>query len=663
MPTVENAASPLDGLVHGDPVTIVDGTYAGQVGVFCGLTPQCVRVAIDGIEKTRALKRRFVVPNVAERPSGDEVLGLVVGEDDCFETYVSGPSCLSPTRVDAIASEDETEAETDEDDVCVSPEPLSDFDSLANAVGSSTPVHTHLDGRRVDCITVSDSARQNKNTFAFRLFGHRLLNVKVDKITATTESVPSTFQKEGATYELLLTSVEKAGSQQFSSYELHSTYVLTNGHGLPPLDLKNILEGVAGFGALPPEKAPARLELLGSKVRKSTNTRGTDGYLTFNLSATDDFELIDEFAHEGCGFIPKCFINRFLGNDAVGRRTLAMQVRIYSPRLGVFKGVLMEKRGITKIQLPTSMMKVGPSAISRDAWAVLTMTSNIFPMSTNVTIAKIRQGGNIPKKFMAESKKPSPMIKNIWLDSGLSQTVIDDYSKDCCKHPNNLMHASLVGLKDPTGAIPAGHVFVTGNDITDNADSVYVTRFPCTNTGDGFVLPVLREKPDAVSDEDWTWLEELHFGGLIFANPADGESPMPTQIAGGDLDGDLYFTCWDDVIVSALSERHWSLRSVENVVPEKKKFRQVEYYSGWLRAAQDKMADAVSITNIQKLVGKLHTLMKNSTGAEKEAFGAAYKESIDIGKHGGKVHLPGRLWSKIKPAALRSQLIDEDAES
>ncbi|KAL9188528.1 hypothetical protein ACHAXT_006906 [Thalassiosira profunda] len=594
MPADETAASALTGLVHGDPVTIVGGKYAGKAGAFCGLTPQRVRVAIDGKEKAVALTRRFVVPNVAKRLTVDSALGLADREDGSeLEMNGSGPTRLRLTRVHAIASDDDTEAETDEDDVysdaaprsmrAVSPEPVSGFDALANAVGSNRLVHTHLNGRRVDHIVVSDSSgdgRPDKYTFAFRLFGHRLLNIRM-KITAITKSVPPTFEERGGTYELLLTSVEKAGSQQFPSNELHATYVLTSGGGLPPIDLRDTLEEVAGFGALPPEKTPARLELLGSKVRKSTlTTRGKDGYLAFELSAPDDFELIDDSAHEGCGFVPKSFVHKFLGDHAVGKRTFAIQVRVYSPRLGVFKGMLLEKRGITKIQLPTSMMKVGPSSQSRDDWAVLTMTSiGVFPSATNVTIANIRQSGKIPKSFTAKSRKPSPMIENVWLDSGLSQSMINDYSKDC-KHPKNLMHASLVGLKDPTGAIPAGHVFVTGNKVvTDDADRVYVTRFPCTNAGDGFVLPI---------------------------------------------------------------------------VPEKKKFRQVEYDSVWLRAAQDKMADVVSIKNLQVLVGKLHTQMENSAGAEREAFGAAYKEAIDIGKHGGKVHLPVRMYRRRTKSTTRA---------
>ena len=40
---------------------------------------------------------------------------------------------------------------------------------------------------------------------------------------------------------------------------------------------------------------------------------------------------------------------------------MAVQIRIISPFLGTCKGMLIKKGGISKIQLPSSMKKVGPS--------------------------------------------------------------------------------------------------------------------------------------------------------------------------------------------------------------------------------------------------------------------------------------------------------------
>ena len=70
-----------------------------------------------------------------------------------------------------------------------------------------------------------------------------------------------------------------------------------------------------------------------------------------------------------------------------------IQVRVVSPALGVFKGVLSKKQGISKIQLTPSMRKVGPSP-SNDAsgaqWVWMLVTRD-FPSEKNLQIAKCFQ--------------------------------------------------------------------------------------------------------------------------------------------------------------------------------------------------------------------------------------------------------------------------------
>ena len=67
---------------------------------------------------------------------------------------------------------------------------------------------------------------------------------------------------------------------------------------------------------------------------------------------------------------------------------LATQVRVIGPRIGVAKGNLMRKPGITKIQLTRSMIKVGPSN-SNDADWVCLVVKNVFPSAGNALIAKV----------------------------------------------------------------------------------------------------------------------------------------------------------------------------------------------------------------------------------------------------------------------------------
>jgi hypothetical protein len=113
-------------------------------------------------------------------------------------------------------------------------------------------------------------------------------------------------------------------------------------------------------------------------------------------------------------------------------------------------------------------------------------------------------------------------------------------------------HAGLVGLADFTGAIPPGHILLIGMGTTKGiAGKVFITRYPCTDAEDGRVLKVVQSKPPKMSDMDFDFLNALHFGGVVFGDPLPGHVPLPSLIAGGDLDGDLYVVCWDKKIVSA----------------------------------------------------------------------------------------------------------------
>ena len=68
----------------------------------------------------------------------------------------------------------------------------------------------------------------------------------------------------------------------------------------------------------------------------------------------------------GCGFIPPNILVELLGYGSLdyGKNAfdcMAVQIRIVSPFLGIFKGIIIKKEGISKIQLPSSMKKVGLS--------------------------------------------------------------------------------------------------------------------------------------------------------------------------------------------------------------------------------------------------------------------------------------------------------------
>lgn len=68
-----------------------------------------------------------------------------------------------------------------------------------------------------------------------------------------------------------------------------------------------------------------------------------------------------------------------------------------------------------------------------------------------------------------------------------------------------------------------------------------VTRNPCTHPGDLRLLNAV-DKPE---------LRHL-FNVVVF--PSTGNRPLCNMMAGGDLDGDVYFVCWDQELMKHLNK-------------------------------------------------------------------------------------------------------------
>ena len=69
-----------------------------------------------------------------------------------------------------------------------------------------------------------------------------------------------------------------------------------------------------------------------------------------------------------------------------------------------------------------------------------------------------------------------------------------------------------------------------------------------------------------MSDETWKTLEERPFGDILF--PQRGPA-LPESIANGDLDGDLYYICWDKEIVKTVHPQPCGNRKEEDEVEVK----------------------------------------------------------------------------------------------
>jgi RNA dependent RNA polymerase len=496
-------------------------------------------------------------------------------------------------------------------------------------------------------------------TFAGYVFGSRLVEFRI-KADGTVDELPRVFDAEnGCTYELLVTKLQKTstslgGNASVCRTDVKAIYVLTKGPGVEPLDLETELSKIAAFYALTPTKAASRLELFCSSARKSTR-QGQD-FLMFDDLTSSDFELISEVANEGCGFCPPHFIQRWLGNHAVGKRTFALQVRVFGSKIGIGKGVLMVKPGIERIQLPPSMVKVGPSHLDgQDTAVILVNTNGVFPFPAHRHAACVLLGEKPPPKSFVP-KRLSPMIFSLFRSIGVPDDLLDLYAEEVQEERGkNLKHASLVGLADPTSTIPSGHIYVTGiHGCCEFGPDLFVTRYPCTERTDGTVWPLVREQPNGMSDSDWSFLQSLHFGGILFGNPLPGQPPMPNMIADGDLDGDLYFVCWHARILSQVCVLKGlpACEAVGVVDYEPPSTPLVSY--DWLQNAQDVMRSIRTVVEKHAIIGILYKHMERAAKASDPAdpadahfFSVAYKEAIDVGKHGGSVTLPRYLWSTI----------------
>jgi hypothetical protein len=51
---------------------------------------------------------------------------------------------------------------------------------------------------------------------------------------------------------------------------------------------------------------------------------------------------------------------------------------------------------------------------------------------------------------------------------------------------------------------------------------IFITRSPCVKPTDGRMLPLVSERPDAMSEQTWEWLVSLPFGAVLFSTAGVG---------------------------------------------------------------------------------------------------------------------------------------------
>jgi len=429
-------------------------------------------------------------------------------------------------------------------------------------------------------------------------------------------------------------------------------------------NLREEEEKLADYGALSPSKIWARRWHYISAAIKSKKME----YAVYHITA-NDVTMIDDVGTVGCGFISEEFLEDILGNNAEAKRALGIQVRIFVPTMGVFKGMLMRKANIVGIQVNLSLRKIGPSKheeASNDGCIVIKRT---FPSSDNFNIGRKFDITSPSKRLKpiselkgfkeslskGKSCKISPMYERLLNGLGVSDRLLKQYSKDYKKDPDKLCHTHMIGMADPTNKLPSNTVFVTGMSGV-KVDEIFVTRSPCMEAEDGRVIKVLRTKPDDMENTEWKFLQSLNFGALIFGDPRPGDRAMPELIAGGDLDGDLYFVCWDKVILSELCPipitRDELVQTVEEV-------RVAQYNQDWFVNGQTYISKVPTHhLGIDRLVCHFYNKaieMSDIRSPDAVSYSRAFKQALEVKKHGDRIFLPQYLWKEV-PETLRHYL-------
>lgn len=224
---------------------------------------------------------------------------------------------------------------------------------------------------------------------------------------------------------------------------------------------------------------------------------------------------------QGCGFFPDGYFD-----GKVGGKFDSVQVRILGPTLGMAKGMLLRKPGISRIQLPSSMFKAPPSHIVCNDSFVAVIIKNVFPSEENKQLGRFLDPvGDARDSWTANDKRPlSDMYQRMLVGYGVKTSVVDEYAQSA-RNPIKLKHGHFKGCVDPTGALPENKVFISGytTDASNNRvpfgeahSRIFLSRSPCLAPTDAKMVSVVGSKPEEMSMDDWNILCSYGFGTIIF---------------------------------------------------------------------------------------------------------------------------------------------------
>ena len=113
--------------------------------------------------------------------------------------------------------------------------------------------------------------------------------------------------------------------------------------------------------------------------------------------------------------------------------------------------------------------------------------------------------------------------------------------KNCC---------FLLGVCDFHNILKENEIFV--QIITDNnkkkviTGDILITKNPCLSVYD-------LQKVKGINNE---FFSKYFFNVIVF--PSKGKIPLPSKITGSDLDGDIYWVCWENSFLKQFKKRDYT---------------------------------------------------------------------------------------------------------
>ena len=127
----------------------------------------------------------------------------------------------------------------------------------------------------------------------------------------------------------------------------------------------------------------------------------------------------------------------------------------------------------------------------------------------------------------------------------------------------------LFGVCDFFGILEKNQIYVQIHKEKGNKKiikgEVLITKNPCISTYD--IQKVEAIDNDIINE----YFSEFYENVVIF--PSKGEIPLPSKISGSDLDGDIYWICWERAFVKQFKKKDYSyklsmLKNNEELLPE-----------------------------------------------------------------------------------------------